>query len=48
MITISTDKSKLQFDVIYMFLTIRYWAKGRTFEKVKKSIEHCLCFGVYF
>ena len=47
MITISTDKSKLQMEVIHEFLTKAYWAKGRTFEEVKKSIEHCLCFGVY-
>ena len=47
MITISTDKSKLKIDVIHKFLTKAYWAKGRTIEEVKKSIEHCLCFGVY-
>lgn len=47
MITISTDKSKLQTEVIHQFLTKTYWAKGRTLEAVKKSIEHCLCFGVY-
>jgi len=47
MITISTDKSKLQMEVIHEFLTKAYWAKGRTIEEVKKSIEHCLCFGVY-
>ena len=47
MITISTDKSKLQMEVIHKFLTKAYWAKGRTIEEVKKSIEHCLCFGVY-
>jgi len=47
MITISTDKSKLQMEVIHKFLTKAYWAKGRTIEEVKKSIDHCLCFGVY-
>lgn len=47
MITISTDKSKLQIDIIHQFLTTAYWAKGRTIEEIKKSIEHCLCFGVY-
>jgi len=46
-IHISTNKSKLQIDVIHQFLTTTYWAKGRTIEEVKKSIEHCLCFGVY-
>lgn len=47
MITISTDKSKLQIDVIHQFLTTTYWAKGRTLDAVKKAIDHCLCFGVY-
>lgn len=47
MIEISTNKNKLQIDVIYQFLTQSYWAKGRTIGEVKKTIEHCLCFGVY-
>lgn len=47
MIAISTDKSKLQIDVIHSFLTETYWAKGRTIDEVKKTIEHNLCFGVY-
>jgi len=47
MIIISTDKSKLQVDVIHSFLTQTYWAKGRTIEEVEKTIEHNLCFGVY-
>lgn len=47
MIEISKDKSKLQLDVIHSFLTETYWAKGRTFEEVKKSIKYCLCFGAY-
>ena len=47
MIQISTDKNKLQVEVIHQFLTATYWAKGRTIEQVKKTIDHCLCFGVY-
>lgn len=47
MITISKDKSKLQLDVIYQFLTNSYWAKGRTKEQVKTTINSCLCFGLY-
>ncbi|GAA0711943.1 GNAT family N-acetyltransferase [Aquimarina litoralis] len=46
-ITISTDNSKLNIDFIHQFLTKAYWAKGRTKEEVKNSIEHCLNFGVY-
>lgn len=47
MITITTDKARLQVDVIHGFLKDTYWAKGRTLQEVKTSIEHCLCFGVY-
>ena len=47
MITISTDKKKLQINVIHGFLTTSYWAKGRTLNEVKKTIKHCLCYGVY-
>ena len=47
MIEISTDKNKLQLEVIHRFLATSYWAKDRTLEEVKKSIEHCFCFGVY-
>lgn len=47
MIEISTDKSRLQVEVIHRFLTEMYWAKGRTLLEVKTSIQHCLCFGVY-
>jgi len=46
--TISTDKSKLDIPVIHDYLSHRsYWAKGRSIETVMRSIEHCICFGVY-
>jgi GNAT superfamily N-acetyltransferase len=44
---ISDDKSKLDAELIHKFLSTSYWAKGRTIEEVKKSIEHSICFGVY-
>ena len=47
MITISTDKSKLQIEVVHQFLTNSYWAKGRTLAQVQTTIDNCLCFGVY-
>lgn len=47
MIEISSDKSRLQIEVIHRFLTTSYWATERTLEAVKKTIEHCLCYGVY-
>ncbi len=45
---ISTDKSKLNIPLIHEFLDKRsYWAKSRSIDTVKKSIENSLCFGVY-
>jgi N-acetylglutamate synthase-like GNAT family acetyltransferase len=46
-ITVSTDKSKLDINVIHGFLSESYWAKGRTQEQVKQSIENAICFGIY-
>ena len=46
-ISISTDKKQLNIKFIHAFLTESYWAKGRTVEEVKTTIENCLCFGVY-
>ena len=48
MIQISTDKTRLDIDLIHEFLSKEsYWAKGRDIEIVKRSIENSLCFGVY-
>jgi GNAT superfamily N-acetyltransferase len=45
---ISLDKSELDVTAIHHFLSTQsYWAKGRSLETVKKSIENSLCFGVY-
>ena len=44
---ISTDRARLDLDMIHSFLTKCYWAKGITRELVAKSIEHSLCFGIY-
>ena len=45
---ISTNKDKLDLIAIHDFLTNRsYWAIGRSFETVKRSIENSICFGVY-
>jgi len=46
-ITVSTDKSKLDINGIHGFLSESYWAKGRTQEQVKQSIENAICFGIY-
>ncbi|WP_445734201.1 GNAT family N-acetyltransferase [Mariniflexile sp.] len=47
MMEISTDKSKLQIEVIHQFLTETYWVKGKLLMKSKKTMDTCLCFGVY-
>lgn len=47
MIRISTDKDKLDISFIHKFLTNTYWAKGRTIEEVKTTIENSFCFGIY-
>jgi GNAT superfamily N-acetyltransferase len=47
MIDISTDKKRLDIDLIHQFLTNSYWAKGRTIEEVRSSINNSLNFGVY-
>lgn len=44
---ISTDKSRLDLNVIHGFLTVSYWAEGVPLETVQRSIEHSFTFGVY-
>jgi len=45
---ISTDKARLDIPLIHEFLSERsYWAKGRSLDVVRLSIENSLCFGVY-
>src|SRR6266849_1126284 len=44
---ISTDRSRLDLDVVHGFLTECYWARGIAKEVVARSIQHSLCFGMY-
>jgi GNAT superfamily N-acetyltransferase len=44
---ISSNRERLDLDVIHGFLTNCYWAKGVPREVVARSIEHSLCFGIY-
>jgi GNAT superfamily N-acetyltransferase len=44
---ISNDKTRLQLDVIYGFLSTAYWATGRSREEITTSIAHTDCFGAY-
>ena len=47
MITVSTDKSKLDIVFIQHFLKDIYWAAGRTIEEVQTTIDASFCFGIY-
>tara|TARA_R110002126_G_scaffold168931_4_gene317461 strand:+ start:258 stop:461 length:204 start_codon:yes stop_codon:yes gene_type:complete len=47
MITISTDKSKLDVPFIQHFLKDIYWAAGRTIEEVQTTFDNSFCFGIY-
>jgi len=44
---VSTDKTRIDLDVVHSFLTASYWAKGISREIVARSVENALCFGVY-
>lgn len=47
MITVSTDKNKLDVPFIQNFLKDIYWAAGRTIEEVQTTIDASFCFGIY-
>lgn len=47
MISVSTDKSKLDIPFIQNFLKDVYWAAGRTMEEVQITIDSSFCFGIY-
>ena len=47
MITVSTDKNKLDVPYIQNFLKDVYWASGRTLDEVQITIDASFCFGIY-
>jgi GNAT superfamily N-acetyltransferase len=47
MISVSTDKSKLDVPFIQNFLKDIYWAAGRTIDEVQTTIDSSFCFGIY-
>lgn len=47
MISVSTDKTKLNVSFIQDFLKDIYWAAGRTIEEVQTTIDSSVCFGIY-
>ncbi len=44
---ISTDRARIDLNVVHGFLTNCYWAKGIPRDVVARSIENSLCFGAY-
>ena len=44
---VSTDRDRLDLDVVHGYLSKSYWARGIPREVVARSIEHSLCFGAY-
>ena len=46
-IEISTNIERLDFDLIYRFISTSYWGKGRSVQKVQTCIQNSLNFGVY-
>ena len=47
MISVSTDKTKLNVAFIQDFLKDIYWAAGRTIDEVQTTIDSSVCFGIY-
>lgn len=45
--TISTDRHRLDLDLIHGFLVRSYWAEGRSRERVALALERSLPFGLY-
>ena len=46
-IIVTTDRARLDLDVIHGFLSTAYWSKGVPRETVARSMEHSLCFGAF-
>jgi GNAT superfamily N-acetyltransferase len=44
---ISTDRARLDIDVVHEFLSNTYWAKGMPRETLQRGIENSLTFGIY-
>ncbi|TAI49811.1 N-acetyltransferase [Flagellimonas allohymeniacidonis] len=47
-VSISTDKGKMDIGLIHEYLSKQsYWAKGRSYDLVEKSMANSLCFGAF-
>lgn len=44
---VSTDKARMNIELIHGFLSQSYWSKGIPRETVMAAMEHSLCFGIF-
>lgn len=44
---ITTDRSRMDLDLVQGFLSTSYWATGRSREVVERSIQNSLCFAAF-
>ena len=44
---VTTDRSRLDLEMIHEFLASSYWAAGIPRDVFRRSIENSLCFGVF-
>jgi GNAT superfamily N-acetyltransferase len=44
---ISTERSRIDVDLVHRFLAGSYWAAGRRREVVERTIQNSVCFGGY-
>jgi GNAT superfamily N-acetyltransferase len=44
---VSTDRSRLDLDVVHGYLKRSYWAEGVPLDVVRRSVENSLVFGMY-
>jgi GNAT superfamily N-acetyltransferase len=44
---LSTDKSKIDVEIIHQVLSHSYWAENIPLEVVEKSIDNSFCFAIY-
>jgi GNAT superfamily N-acetyltransferase len=44
---VTTDRRRLDVEVIHQFLTRSYWAEGIPLDIVARSLANSLCFGVF-
>lgn len=46
-VTVDTDPSRLDMEVIHGFLSRSYWARGIPKALVERAVRNSLCFGLY-